>query len=210
MAALKKIMMISIFWVPFAWAAPQMDEDEESFDEAPLTNPGESAAPASATPPPATAPQPAAAPQPATSPEATAPAEGAKAPATPPPPAATKKATPPPSSPRARAAATSRLGELNLTPEQTAAIVAMRKQWKDDQEGQIKNNLREAKRLLYEAMSDTSDAAEVKKRFEEVQKHYIALQAIKFEKSLKIREILSPDQRRKFQELRTRSSNETK
>ena len=119
------------------------------------------------------------------------------------------RSTPPVSSPAARAAATSRLSELNLSAEQTAAIVEMRREWKNDEEQKIKSDLTLAKQELYQAMSDGTPADEVKKKFEAVQKHYILLQAVKFEKSLKIREILSPDQRKKFQELRVRSSNDS-
>ena len=117
------------------------------------------------------------------------------------------RTTPPVSSPAARAAATSRLSELNLSPEQTAAIVEMRRQWKNDEEQKIKSDLALAKQELYQAMSDGTPADVVKKKFEAVQKNYVLLQGIKFEKSLKIREILSTEQRKKFQELRIRSAN---
>lgn len=113
-----------------------------------------------------------------------------------------------PASPSAaRAAATSRMGELNLSNEQTAAIVEMRRQWKTDEEKKVKDELKAARQELNEVMSASASADEAKKKFQAVQALYIQLQTIKFEKSLQIREILSPEQRLKFQALRRRGSN---
>lgn len=94
------------------------------------------------------------------------------------------------------------LSLLNLTDDQNAAIIEMQRSWKVEQEKQVIDNLRAARQELTQAMAGNSQAEEIRKKFESVQRHYLELQNLKFEKSLRIREILSVDQRRKFQDLR--------
>lgn len=95
-----------------------------------------------------------------------------------------------------------KLNSLNLTDDQNAAIMEMHKSWKAEEEQQVKENLKLARRELTQAMTSNSQVNEVRRKFESVQKHYLELQNLKFEKSLRIREILNVDQRRKFQDLR--------
>jgi Spy/CpxP family protein refolding chaperone len=99
------------------------------------------------------------------------------------------------------------MSELNLSPEQTNAIIEIRKQWKNDSEKKLKDELRAARQSLNQAMSDTTPQEEVRKRFELVQKKYLELQTLKFERGLKIREILTAEQRKKLQTMRSKSDN---
>jgi Spy/CpxP family protein refolding chaperone len=100
-----------------------------------------------------------------------------------------------------------RLGELNLSPEQTNAIIELRKQWKNDPEKKLKDELRIARQALTQAMSDTTPQDEVRRRFETVQKKYLELQTLKFDRSLKIREVLNAEQRKKLQDMRSKIEN---
>jgi len=99
-----------------------------------------------------------------------------------------------------------KLGELNLSLEQTQQIIELRKQWKPDTERRLKDEFTAMKQSLAQAMADNSTGEEVRRRFDLMQKKYLELQTVKFEKLLRIREVLTPDQRRKFAELRTRGS----
>jgi Spy/CpxP family protein refolding chaperone len=107
--------------------------------------------------------------------------------------------------PRARPVITGKLAELNLSPEQTQQIIDIRRQWKPDAEKRLKEDFAFLKQNLAQAMADNSSGEEVRRRFELMQRKYLELQTMKFEKLLRIREVLTPDQRKKFAELRSRS-----
>ncbi len=106
--------------------------------------------------------------------------------------------------PKARPAITGKLAELNLSMEQAQQIIEIRRQWKPDTEKRLKEEFNFLKQNLAQAMADNSPGEEVRRRFELMQKKYLELQTMKFEKLLRIREVLTPEQRKKFAELRSR------
>ncbi|WP_141735399.1 Spy/CpxP family protein refolding chaperone [Oligoflexus tunisiensis] len=99
---------------------------------------------------------------------------------------------------------TGKLGELNLSAEQAQQIVNIRRQWKPAEEKRLREDFSFLKQNLAQAMADNSPAEEVRRRFELMQKKYLELQTMKFEKLLRIREVLTPEQRKKFSERRPR------
>lgn len=101
---------------------------------------------------------------------------------------------------------TGRLAELKLSNEQTQAIIEIRKQWRPELEKRLRQELLTAKQNLATAMADATPSEEVHRYFDEMQKKYLELQTFKFEKLLKIRDVLSLDQRRKFSEIRNKTS----
>ncbi len=107
---------------------------------------------------------------------------------------------------KARPALNGKLGELNLSQEQTQQIIELRRQWKPDIERRLKDEFTAMKQNLAQAMADNSTGEEVRRRFDLMQKKYLELQTVKFDKLLRIREVLTPDQRRKFAELRSRGN----
>jgi Spy/CpxP family protein refolding chaperone len=107
---------------------------------------------------------------------------------------------------KARPAITGKLAELNLSAEQAQQIIEVRRQWRPDAEKRMKEEFAFLKQNLAQAMADNSAGEEVRRRFELMQKKYLELQTMKFEKLLRIREILTPEQRKKFAELRSRPS----
>lgn len=157
--------------------------------EAPTTPPPAATQPAGKASPSATLPAPP--PEPLVQPYDGAPAA----------PAPAQKAAP---TPKARPAITGKLAELNLSAEQAQQIVEIRRQWKPDAEKRLKEEFAFLKQNLAQAMADNSPGEEVRRRFELMQKKYLELQTMKFEKLLRIREVLTPDQRKKFAELRSR------
>ncbi len=98
-----------------------------------------------------------------------------------------------------------RLADLKLSPDQTAAMIEAKKQWNPELEKALREDVRSAKEDLANAMVDGSSSEDVRRKFLYLQKKYSELQTLKFEKSLKIREILNLDQRKKFQEIRTKA-----
>ncbi len=119
-----------------------------------------------------------------------------------------KAPTPPPSSKPGRSANSSRLAELNLSPEQTKQIIEIRKQFRPDAERRLKEEYLSYKQSLSQAMSDGSTIEQVRNHFENMQKKYSELQTLKFEKLLKIREVLTIEQRKKFAEMRNKSNSQ--
>jgi periplasmic protein CpxP/Spy len=106
--------------------------------------------------------------------------------------------------PKKAAPISGKLAELNLSQEQTQQIVDLRRQWKPEAEKRLKDEFVQLKQSLAQAMADNSPPEEVRRRFEAMQRRYLDLQTAKFEKLLRIREVLTPEQRRKFAELRSR------
>jgi Spy/CpxP family protein refolding chaperone len=108
--------------------------------------------------------------------------------------------------PKARPAITGKLAELNLSAEQAQQIIDIRRQWSPSAEKRLKDEFAVLKQNLAQGMADGSPAEEIRRRFELMQKKYLELQTMKFEKLLRIREVLTPEQRKKFAELRSRPS----
>ncbi|MDQ3234257.1 MAG: Spy/CpxP family protein refolding chaperone [Pseudobdellovibrionaceae bacterium] len=106
--------------------------------------------------------------------------------------------------PKPRPAITGKLAELNLSQEQAQQIIELRRQWKPETEKRLKEDFLFLKQNLAQAMADNSPGEEVRRRFELMQKKYLELQTVKFEKLLRIREVLTHEQRKKFAELRSR------
>jgi Spy/CpxP family protein refolding chaperone len=109
--------------------------------------------------------------------------------------------------PRARPAISGKLAELNLSAEQAQQIIDIRRQWSPSAEKRLKEDFAFLKQNLAQGMADGSPAEEVRRRFELMQKKYLELQTMKFEKLLRIREVLTPEQRKKFSELRSRPAS---
>lgn len=101
-----------------------------------------------------------------------------------------------------RARSRIRSSDVGLSPEQTNAIIEIRKTAQSETEKRLTEELRVAKTDMNAAMMDSTPADEVRRKFELVQKKYLELQRIKFDRTLKIREVLSIDQRKKLQGLK--------
>ncbi len=109
--------------------------------------------------------------------------------------------------PKAKAILNGKLAELNLSPEQAQQIIELRRQWKPENEKRLKEEFSILKQNLAQSMADPSSGEEVRRRFEAMQRKYLELQTVKFDKLLRIREVLTPEQRKKFAELRSRSGS---
>ncbi len=92
-----------------------------------------------------------------------------------------------------------RTSDVGLSPEQTNAIIEIRKSSQIEAERRLTEELRLSKLDMNAAMMDATPAEEVRRKFELVQRKYLELQRIKFDRTLKIREVLSIDQRKKLQ-----------
>ncbi len=100
-----------------------------------------------------------------------------------------------------------KLADLKLSSEQTAAMIEARKSWNSEVEKNLREEVKAAKEELANAMIDNSSSEEVRKKFIILQRKYSDLQTLKFEKSLRIREILNLEQRKKFQEIRSKQAD---
>ncbi|MBC7658413.1 MAG: hypothetical protein H7249_01765 [Chitinophagaceae bacterium] len=89
--------------------------------------------------------------------------------------------------------------DVGLSVEQTNAILDIRKKAQSDLEKRLTDELKTAKLDMNTSMVDATPGDDVRKKFELVQKKYLELQRIKFERTLKIREVLSVEQRKKLQ-----------
>ncbi len=91
--------------------------------------------------------------------------------------------------------------ELNLSEAQREKIKALhesnRPQFEKDREA-----MHQAKTRFDEAMDGDGSPDEIRKRFQALQKARDAMMSFGFEQALAVREILTPEQRKKFQELR--------
>lgn len=100
----------------------------------------------------------------------------------------------------ASASPTIKPSDLNLTPQQTQTIIDIRRNSTLEAEKTLKVELKNARHDLNQAMCCYQiPGDEVRKKFELVQKKNAELQRLKFERTLKIRDVLTPDQRKKFQ-----------
>jgi Spy/CpxP family protein refolding chaperone len=89
--------------------------------------------------------------------------------------------------------------ELNLTPSQIRQMQAIRKQYKD-QIAQRNTQLRQAQQELRDLIASTAPADEVRQKHDQVKALQQQLGDLRFESTLATRQILTPDQRRKFVE----------
>jgi Spy/CpxP family protein refolding chaperone len=92
--------------------------------------------------------------------------------------------------------------DINLTQPQSQAILAIRKSSNLEQEKRLAEELRQAKADMNGAMIDATPADEVRKKFELVQRKTQELQKQKFERTLKIRDVLTIEQRKRLNELK--------
>ena len=102
-----------------------------------------------------------------------------------------------------RAKARLRPSDVGLSAQQTNAILEIRKGAQSPAEKRLLEELKVAKVDLNTSMIDATSAEEVRRKFDLVQKKYLELQKIKFERTLRIREVLSVEQRKKLQGLKT-------
>ncbi|MES2744773.1 MAG: hypothetical protein V4655_05070, partial [Bdellovibrionota bacterium] len=93
--------------------------------------------------------------------------------------------------------------DVNLTQPQSQAIQAIRKASNMEQEKRLTDELKLLKAEMNAAMIDATPADEVRKKFELVQRKTLELQKQKFERTLKIRDVLSVEQRKKLNELKS-------
>ncbi len=93
--------------------------------------------------------------------------------------------------------------DVNLTQPQSQAIQAIRKASNMEQEKRLTDELKQLKTEMNAAMIDATPADEVRKKFELVQRKTLELQKQKFERTLKIRDVLSVEQRKKLNELKS-------
>jgi len=88
---------------------------------------------------------------------------------------------------------------LNLTPEQVQKMQAIRRQYKD-QILQTTQQLRQAKQQLSDAIAGTAPADEVRAKHRQVDMLQQQLGDLRFETTLEVRELLTPEQRIKYVE----------
>lgn len=95
------------------------------------------------------------------------------------------------------------LRELNLTPQQMQKMQAVREQYK----GQIRQQnqaLRQAQQTLQNLMAGTASKEQVRSQYRQVAALRQQLAELNFNSILEIREVLTPEQRRKFADLMQR------
>ena len=92
--------------------------------------------------------------------------------------------------------------DVGLTAPQNEAILAIRRASNLDLEKTLTDELKTAKAAMNAAMVDATAAIEIRKKFELVQRKTLELQKLKFERTLKIREVLSVEQRKILNELK--------
>lgn len=88
---------------------------------------------------------------------------------------------------------------LSLTPEQVQKMQAIRRQYKD-QILQTTQQLRQAKQQLSDAIAGTAPADEVRTKHRQVDMLQQQLGDLRFESTLAVRELLTPEQRIKYVE----------
>lgn len=89
--------------------------------------------------------------------------------------------------------------ELNLTSEQTQQIQAIRNQYQD-RISQRWQAARQAQRELVDLMAGTASEAQVREKHRQVETLKQQVSQIRFDSTLAMREVLTPEQRRQFAE----------
>lgn len=92
--------------------------------------------------------------------------------------------------------------EISLTQTQTDSITAIRRASNPDLEKKLEAELKQVKAEMNVMMGDATPAAKVREKFELVQKKTLDLQKLKFERSIRIRDVLTVDQRKKLNDFR--------
>ncbi len=90
--------------------------------------------------------------------------------------------------------------ELDLTPEQQEKMKELRKN-KPNQKANFKE-MKELKKQFKEALGSDASESELKKLHSQIQEKKAAMAKQGFEQMLKIRAILTPEQRKKFKDMR--------
>jgi Spy/CpxP family protein refolding chaperone len=89
------------------------------------------------------------------------------------------------------------LKDLNLTPEQTQKIQAIRSRYKN-QLDQQRQAAQQAQRELRDMMVGTASSDQIRQKYEQVENFRSQLMKTRFNSLLEIRDILTPEQRQKF------------
>ena len=92
------------------------------------------------------------------------------------------------------------LQELNLTPDQTRRITAIRSKYKAELQQQ-RQATQQAQKQLRDLMVSSASAGQVRQQFQQVQTLRRQLSETQFNSLLEVREVLTVEQRRKFAEL---------
>lgn len=87
--------------------------------------------------------------------------------------------------------------ELNLTSEQQAKMKELN-QKKHDELGSKRNAMKQAREDLHNALKGTAPDADVRQKFESLQKLQDEFARARFEHVLAVRAVLTPEQREKF------------
>ncbi len=102
------------------------------------------------------------------------------------------------------------LQELNLTPAQTQRLRAIRAQHQRSL-AQRARSLRQAQQELQQLMAGAAPASQVRSKFRQVESLRQQIAQLRFESMLAIREVLTPEQRRRFaQSLQSRRQNRSR
>lgn len=89
--------------------------------------------------------------------------------------------------------------ELNLTPDQTQRLQAIRDQ-DQDQISQRKQAARQARQELVDLMAGTASESQVREKYRQVEALKQQAEDARFDSLLAMREVLTPEQRRQFAE----------
>ena len=89
--------------------------------------------------------------------------------------------------------------ELNLTPEQTQQIQAIQNQYQD-QISQRRQAVRQARQELLALLAGTASESQVRQKYRQVETLKQQVSDLRFDSTLAMREVLTPEQRRQFAE----------
>lgn len=89
------------------------------------------------------------------------------------------------------------LSNLNLTPEQTQQMQAVRQQYQGQME-QTRNQLQTARNQMKELMSSGASESQIQAKFREVQELQNRMANLRFESMMAVRSILTPEQRQQL------------
>jgi Spy/CpxP family protein refolding chaperone len=90
--------------------------------------------------------------------------------------------------------------ELNLSPEQTRQIQAIRDRYQGQLE-QHKRAMRQEQQQLRSLMAGNASTEQIREQFRQLQAARQTLSEVQFNSFLEIRAVLTPQQRRKFAEI---------
>ncbi|MDG2991384.1 Spy/CpxP family protein refolding chaperone [Candidatus Synechococcus calcipolaris G9] len=89
------------------------------------------------------------------------------------------------------------LSNLNLTPEQTQQMQAVRQQYQGQME-QTHNQLQTARNQMKELMNSGASESQIQAKFREVQELQNRMANLRFESMMAVRSILTPEQRQQL------------